>query len=120
MHHQSPDQTLGQRLQARGDVDPVAVDIAFVNNDIAEIHANTKLNFVMLQGRPDRGRAIRRWIAAAHWTASTTLANSTSAPSPMSLTIRPWNSSIAGSTNSRRQAFSRGSVPTSSSPMRRL
>jgi hypothetical protein len=35
---------LGQRLQARGDVDPVAVDIAFVNNDIAEIHANAKLN----------------------------------------------------------------------------
>ena len=45
-------------------------------------------------------------VVAAHWTASTTLANSTRAPSPMSLVIRPRNCSIAGSTSSRRQLCS--------------
>ena len=34
--------------------------------------------------------AMPRWITIEHATASTTLANSTSAPSPVVLTMRPW------------------------------
>ena len=71
-------------------------------------------------GRSASRPAMPRWISTAQATASTTLANSTSAPSPMSLTIRPWCSAIAGSMNSRRWAFSRASVPASSAPMSRL
>ena len=44
-------------------------------------------------------------------TASTTLANSTSTPSPIVLTIRPPCSAISGSISSPRCAFSAASVP---------
>jgi hypothetical protein len=59
------------------------------------------------------------WISMAQVTASTALANSTKAPSPMSLTIRPEWAAIVGSISSRRKALSRDSVPASSMPMRR-
>ena len=59
------------------------------------------------------------WISIAQVTASTALANSTSAPSPMSLTMRPEWAAIVGSISSRRKAFRRASVPASSMPMRR-
>ena len=39
---------------------------------------------------------IARWIATAHSTASTTLPNSTSAPSPIVFTMRPWRAATAG------------------------
>ena len=55
----------------------------------------------------------------AQLTASTALANSTSAPSPMSLTIRPEWAAISGSMRSRLMAFKRARVPASSIPMRR-
>jgi hypothetical protein len=61
-----------------------------------------------------------RWISTAQRTASTTLANSTSAPSPMSLTMRPWCVAIVGLMNSRRSALRRASVPSSSAAMSRL
>ena len=52
--------------------------------------------------------------AMAQRTASTTLANSTSNPSPVVLTMRPWCSAIFGSRSSRRSALRRSSVPSSS------
>ena len=52
-------------------------------------------------------------------TASTTLGNSASRPSPVVLTIRPWRSAIFGSISCRRSALSRSSVPSSSVPIRR-
>jgi hypothetical protein len=59
--------------------------------------------------------AFRSVIAActsvAQRNASTTLANSTSMPSPVVLTIRPLCSEIFGSISSRRCALSRASVP---------
>src|ERR1019366_85612 len=64
--------------------------------------------------------AIARWISMAQRTASTALANSTSAPSPVVLTIRPRCSAILGSTSSRLYALSAARVPSSSTPMRRL
>ena len=45
---------------------------------------------------------IPRWISTAQRTASTTLANSASTPSPVFFTIRPLCSLIFGSTSSRR------------------
>jgi hypothetical protein len=47
------------------------------------------------------------------------LTNSTSAPSPMSLTIRPEWAAIAGSIRSRQIAFNRFNVPASWIPIRR-
>jgi hypothetical protein len=52
-------------------------------------------------------------------TASTTLANSTSSPSPVVLTMRPRYSAIVGSITSARSAFSRRNVPSSSAPISR-
>ena len=57
--------------------------------------------------------------ATAQRTASTTLANSTSRPSPVVLTMRPWCSAIFGSRSSRRSALRRSSVPSSSAPISR-
>ena len=58
------------------------------------------------------------WIAAS--TASTTLANSASSPSPISLTIRPFFSSIKRVRMSWRTVVKRSKVPTSSSAIIRL
>ena len=57
--------------------------------------------------------------ATAQRTASTTLANSTSRPSPVVLTMRPLCSAIFGSRSSRRSALRRSSVPSSSAPISR-
>ena len=64
--------------------------------------------------------AMACWMAAAQATASTTLANSTSVPSPISLTMRPLWAAIVGSINSARHACKLASVPVSSAPMSRL
>ena len=64
--------------------------------------------------------AISPWISTAHSTASTTLGNSTSRPSPISLTMRPWCVEIAQSISASRCDLRRASVPTSSASMSRL
>jgi hypothetical protein len=61
-----------------------------------------------------------RWILTAQATASTTLANSTSIPSPVVLTMRPWCSEMPQSTSSRRCDFRELRVPISSAPISRL
>jgi hypothetical protein len=63
--------------------------------------------------------AIAAWTSAAQRSASTTLANSTSKPSPVVLTMRPLWPAIFGSSSSARSVFSRLSVPSSSASMRR-
>jgi hypothetical protein len=67
--------------------------------------------------------ALRKARAActslAQRSASTTLPNSTSKPSPIVLTIRPWCSAILGSVSSARIAASRFKVPPSSVPISR-
>src|SRR5215831_11710541 len=57
--------------------------------------------------------------ATAQRTASTTLANSTSRPSPVVLTMRPRCPAIFGSKSSRRSALSCSSVTSSSAPISR-
>jgi hypothetical protein len=69
--------------------------------------------------RLDPGSWTCFWTSIAQVTASTALANSTSAPSPISLKIRPEWAAIRGSKKSRLIAFNRASVPVSSIPMRR-
>ena len=52
-----------------------------------------------------------RWMSAAQATAFTTLGNSTSMPSPVSLTMRPWCSAILPSTSSRAMRLERRERP---------
>ena len=56
----------------------------------------------------------------AQRTASTTLRNSTRAPSPVRLTTRPWWTAMVGSIRSLRSARSRAKVRSSSAPASRL
>ena len=58
--------------------------------------------------------------AIAQRTASTTLRNSMSAPSPVRLNTRPLCAATVGSMRSLRNARSRASVPSSSAPAMRL
>ena len=102
---------LGQRFEPRGDVDAVAEDVAVLDDDVAEIDADAKFDAPLCRGRRRCARAIPRCTSTAQRTASTTLANSTSSPSPVVLTMRPRCSAILGSTSSRRCALKAASVP---------
>jgi hypothetical protein len=63
--------------------------------------------------------AMARWMRTALSTASTTLPNSTSSPSPVVLTMRPPCSRSTGSMCSRRCARCRAMVPASSASISR-
>src|SRR4029077_14177406 len=65
------------------------------------------------------GHRLLHFDRAAHRIASTTLATSTSMPSPVVLTMRPCCSLIFGSRSSRRSALRRSSVPSSSATISR-
>jgi hypothetical protein len=70
-------------------------------------------------GRTALRSAMSRWMSIAAATASTADENSTSAPSPISLTMRPPWRAMAGSAACLRRSFRRASVPASSRPIRR-
>ena len=81
---------LADALQSRGDVDAVAhqIAVAFLDH-VAEMDADPKLD-ALAQAAPRR--CARPWpfcTSMAQRTASTTLRNSTIAPSPVRLTTRP-------------------------------
>ena len=79
---------LGYALEPRRDIDAVAEDVVAFDDHVAKIDADAELDPAVgrqLSLRP----AMPRWIAAEQATALTTLGNSTSMPSPISLTIRP-------------------------------
>ena len=78
-----------EALQPGGDIDAIAVDVVAIDDDVAEIDADPERDPRVLGEGLTLASAIARWISTAHATASTTLANSTSAPSPMSFTMRP-------------------------------
>src|SRR5215472_5597309 len=109
---------VGQSFDARGDVDAVAIEIVALYNHVAEIDADAQFDAA---ARPDIRVPLghRLCTATAQRSASTTLANSTSRPSPVVLTMRPWWSAIFGSSSSRRSALRRSSVPSSSAPISR-
>ena len=61
-----------------------------------------------------------RCTSIAHRAASTALANSTSMPSPVVLTIRPRCAATVGSSRDFLAALRRANTPSSSAPIRRL
>ena len=78
----------GQTFQARRDVHAVAQDVAVLDNEATEVDADAELDGCSSGAAASRS-ATPRWVATAHSTASTTLANSTGASAPMSLATRP-------------------------------
>ena len=86
---------LGQRFKPRGDVDAVAIDVAVLDDDVAEIDADAKHDAPVVLGTPALRSAMPRCHSIAQRTASTTLVNSTRMPSPVVFTIWPLCSAIA-------------------------
>ena len=105
-HHAANADTarLRQGFEPSSDVDAVAEDVVPVDDDVAEIDADAKLD-PRSTGTLGIALGHRRCTSTAQRTASTTLANSTNSPSPVVLTMRPRCSAIIGSTNSRRIAL---------------
>jgi hypothetical protein len=88
---------------ANKDIDAVAIEVIALDDHVAEMmpmRSSMRLSAVTLVFRS----GIACCTATAQPTASTTLANSTSNPSPVVLTMRPRCSAIFGSTSSRRSA----------------
>ena len=111
---------LGNALQSGSDIDAVAEDVVVVDDDVADVDADAKFDPVDPAVHRRSARPCRAGLRPRSATASTALANSTSMPSPVVLTMRPRCEAIVGSTRAFLTAFSRASVPSSSTPMRRL
>ena len=77
----------GDAFDPRHNVNAVAKDIA-LDDDIADVDPDAEAERINSESVAWRSRNCR-WISTAQVTALTALANSTSAPSPMSLTTRP-------------------------------
>ena len=105
---------LAQLLQPGGDVDAVAEQVVALDHHVAEIDADAEHDPPVRRRPRPVASATAFWTATAQATASTTEPNSTIAPSPISLTIRPWCSARSGSITSRRSALIAASVPASS------
>jgi hypothetical protein len=106
---------IGQRFDPCGDVDAVAIEVVALNERLMPMRSSMRLSAAVSVSRS----GIACCTSAAQRTASTTLANSTSRPSPVVLTMRPRCSAIVGSRTSRRSALRRSSVPSSSAPISR-
>jgi hypothetical protein len=107
---------LGNALQSCRDVDAIAVDVPAVRNDVSQVDPDAELDALL--PRPSVLRSpMPRWISTAQRTASTTLLNSASSPSPVFLTTRPLCSAIFGWITMPRWSRSRRCVPSSSRPV---
>ena len=112
---------LGYALEARGDIDAVAHQIAVaLLDDVAEMNADAGL-YALVVGHADvaLGQTALHVDGAADgfdYTAEV----STIAPSPVRLTTRPLWIPIVGLMMSLRKLRSRASVPSSSAPVSRL
>ena len=97
-HHPRDAEAAGirQGFQAGRDIDAVAEDVVAVDDDVAEVDPDPEPD---PSGMPASPSIIARCTSAAQRTASTTLANSTSIPSPVVLTMRPECSPIFGPTS---------------------
>ena len=78
-----------QRVDPGGDIHPVAIDVVALDDDVTDINANPELYPTVFGAARIRCSWTCFWTPIAQVTASTALANSTSAPSPMSLNVRP-------------------------------
>jgi len=109
---------LGEGFESGRDIDAVAENVVGLDDDVAEIDPDPEPDAALVRNPASRS-IIARCNSAAQRTASTTLGNSASIPSPVVLTMRPECSRIFGSTSSRRRALRRSCVPSSSAPIRR-
>ena len=91
----------GEALEARRDIDAVAVNVVWRHDDVAEIDADAQIDAAVLR-QPGVPREVSRCTSKAQRTASTTLPKSTRAPSPVCLTMRPRCSRTFGAMTSRR------------------
>ena len=104
-----------------GDVDAVAEDVVALDDDVAEIDADAECRCASARHVRDCASAIAALdLRRRSSTASTALPNSTSAPSPIVLTMRPWCAATAGLNVSLQICRSAASVPASSAPIMRL
>ena len=111
---------IGQSLDPRRDVDAAALDQRSSPSTITAPRMMAMRSSMRLAAAtPASCSGIDCCTSTAQRTTSTTLANSTSRPSPVVLTMRPWCSAIFGSTSSRRSALRGSSVPSSSAPISR-
>ena len=79
---------LGQAFQPRSDIDAVAVKVAALDDDVAEIDP-MRSTIWRAFGKAAFASAMRRCSSMAAVTALTALANSMSTPSPMTFAMRP-------------------------------
>jgi hypothetical protein len=86
----------GERLALRRNIDAVAENIATLDDDVVEIDPDAKRNAPVGQQCLVQLRTAPR-KAAAQRTATTTLSNSMSTPSPVHLTIFPPHLKTCGS-----------------------
>ena len=77
---------LGERFEACGNIDAIAVDVVAFDDHVAEIDADPQHDGSVAQ-RFDPAPGAERCTERAQFTASTTLPNSTMVPSPISFTI---------------------------------
>ena len=85
-----------QPLEPGCDVDAVAVNIIFVDDDIARIDTDAQFQLAVAGGG-FMWAAKLRWMSTAQFTALTALSNSTRSPSPLLRTSRPSCSETVGS-----------------------
>jgi len=107
-----------QRLDPVGDIHAVTINVVAVDDDVTDIDADPELYSTVFWAAPIAFANLLLDLDRAG-DSVTALANSTSAPSPVSLNVRPEWAAIRGSKRSRLMAFKRASVPASSMPMRR-
>ena len=79
---------IGQGFDACRDVDAVAVEVAVLDDHVPEIDADAQF-YAVVRCDPAFRSGISCCTATAQRTASTTLANSSSRPSPVVFTMRP-------------------------------
>ena len=90
-----------QTFQPCGDVDAISQNVVSINNNVSEIDADAVVDAPLLRN-VSLTPAIACCTSTAHFTASTTLGNSTNTPSPVVLTMRPPCAEILGSMSSSR------------------
>ena len=93
---------LREALQPRGDVHPVAQQVAIPHHHVANVNPDPELQAVLRRVCPDLSEASASCTWTAHRTASTALGNSARTLSPAVFAIRPPCSAISRSMISRR------------------
>ena len=110
---------LGNAFQARGDVDAITEDIVVIDDDVADVNADAKLDPLIV-----RDRSVLLGHAALDFNGTADRIYGAGKLDQHAVTGRLDDpapiGAMVGSTRVFLTAFSRASVPSSSAPMRRL